>query len=357
MTEVASAASTPRLLARLSPAPRKVALLRASRIGDFICATPALRALRQALPDAEMTMITLPLLRELAERCSYVDRYAPFPGFPGLAEQLFEARTATRFVQEMQAERFDLAIQMQGSGVYSNPFTLLLGAANTAGFTRPGARSADGLLTAALPLPESGHEVERVLALSRFLGAPSTDTATTYSLWAEDEEEAARLLGHSTRPLVGLHPGGWDEERRWPVAHFAVVGRALQARFGGCLVILGSGQERERTNALAAALDHACVNLAGQTGLGTLGAVIGRLSLLLTNDSGPAHVAYALGTPTVTVAHGCERERYGPPANGPFALVYPKPPGRQRLNRLEIHPVLIAAMELLQNTRKGDIDV
>src|SRR5947209_8298859 len=118
----------PGLLSRLPESPRKVALLRATRIGDFICATPAFRALRLALPDAEITMITLPMLRDLVLRSPHLDRFVAFPGFPGIAEQFFEAGRAVDFFHEMQEEHFDLAIQMQGSGVNSNPFTLLLGA-------------------------------------------------------------------------------------------------------------------------------------------------------------------------------------------------------------------------------------
>src|SRR5689334_1570350 len=103
--------TTPGLLTRLmrrGETPRKVALLRASRIGDFLCATPAIRALRAALPDAEITMITLPMLRDLVERSPHLDRFVAFPGFPGVAEQLFDASRATAFFAAMQAERFDL---------------------------------------------------------------------------------------------------------------------------------------------------------------------------------------------------------------------------------------------------------
>lgn len=78
----------------------------------------------------------------------------PSPGFPGIAEQLFEPRRALEFCAAMQAERFDLAVQMHGSGVYANPFTLLLGARVTAGFIRPG--DSPGRLDAALPMPTCG---------------------------------------------------------------------------------------------------------------------------------------------------------------------------------------------------------
>ncbi len=142
----------PGLLNRIEP-PRKVAVLKAARIGDFLCTTPALRLLRRRLPQAEITLITLPMLRDLAERSPSVDRFAPFPGYPGIAEQLFSPQTAADFIQSMQAEGFDLALQFQGSGVNSNPFTLLLGARYTAGFIRPG--DPPGLLDAACPYPDS----------------------------------------------------------------------------------------------------------------------------------------------------------------------------------------------------------
>src|SRR5579883_612618 len=196
-------AFAPGLLARL-PAPRRVALVRVSRLGDFICATPAFRALRAALPEAEITLIGLPFARELVARSRQLDRFAPFPGFPGMAEQFFDARRAAAFLRRMQRERFDLAVQMHGSGVYSNPFTLLLGARATAGFVRPGDPS--GRLDAALPLPDELPEIERLLALVTFLGAPAHGATPEYPLWPADHAAAERLLARLTRPLIRLHP-------------------------------------------------------------------------------------------------------------------------------------------------------
>ena len=128
----------PGLLNELARPPEKIVILRASRIGDFINGSPAFRALRGAFPGAKIDLITLPMLEGLAQRLGCFDEIIPFPGYPGLAEQFFDPARALAFFQEMQAEQFDLAIQMQGSGVYSNPFTLMLGARRTAGFVRPG---------------------------------------------------------------------------------------------------------------------------------------------------------------------------------------------------------------------------
>lgn len=315
----------PGLLSRLPVPPRKVALLRASRIGDFICATPAFRALRAALPEAEIAMITLPLLRDLVIRSPHLDRFIAFPGFPGIAEQFFEAKKAVQFFRQMQVERFDLAIQMQGSGVYSNPFMLLLGARYTAGFVRPG--DGPGLLDAALAWPERGHEVQRMLSMAAFLGAPAQGEDIEFPLWPEDHAAAEALLAEAERPLIGLHTAARDATRRWPLERFLAVGRELVQRHGGTIVVLGEKTEHTVGEALAQEVGaRHCLNLAGRTSLVESGAVIARLSLLVTNDTGPAHMAYALKTPTVTIFGSMSPEAYGPPMNGPYrALAHEVP--------------------------------
>jgi ADP-heptose:LPS heptosyltransferase len=309
----------PGLLARLPRAPRKVALVRASRIGDFLCASPAFRALRAALPHAEIVAITLPMLRDLVERSPHLDRFVPFPGFPGIAEQLFDARQAADFFREMQAEAFDLAIQMQGSGVYSNPFTLLLGARATAGFVRAG--DAAGRLDAAFPLPVGETEVRRLLALTEFLGAPSRGEATEFPLLQDDVAAADALLAGAVRPLIRLHPAARSAGRRWEPSRFAAAGAELSRRFGGTVVIVAEGEERAVADRIAEQIGAGCLNLAGKTTLPVLGGVISRLALFVTNDTGPAHIAYALGTPTVTVVGGGNPAAYVPSVEGRFQLV------------------------------------
>ncbi len=307
------------LLARLPKLPGKVALVRASRIGDFICATPAFRAIRKALPEAEITMITLPMLRDLVIRSPYLDKFVAFPGFPGIAEQFFDARRTIHFFQEMQAEQFDLAVQMQGSGVYSNPFTLLLGAKATAGFVRPG--DSAGRLDAALPYPQGMHEVRCVLALTTFLGIPRQGEQMEFPLWPQDHREAEILLAGVEPPLIGLHPSARDETRRWASHRFAAVGTELRKQHGGTIVILGEPEERATGEGVSALVGEPCLNLVGKTSLVGLGALIACLAVLVTNDTGPAHIAYALGTPTVTIFGAGNPATNGPLQHGPFRVL------------------------------------
>jgi lipopolysaccharide heptosyltransferase II len=311
----------PGLLCRLPRSPRKVVLLRASRIGDFICATPAFRALRAALPQAEISMITLPMLRDLVLRSPHLDRFIAFPGFPGIAEQFFDARRTLSFFQQMQDEQFDLAIQMQGSGVNSNPFMLLLGARATAGFIRQG--DSPGKLDAARPIPERCHEIQRILALTTFLGVPPQGEETEFPLWPEDVTVAETMLAGTEQPLIGVHMGARDLTRHWAYERFAAVAYQLQRRHGGTIVIIGEAEDRPAGERLAQDLPGPYRNLAGKTSLAELGAVISRLALLVTNDTGPAHIAYALKTPTVTIFGSADPQMYAPLLPGPFRpLVY-----------------------------------
>lgn len=307
------------LLANLPWPVKKAAVLRASRIGDFLCGIPALRALRAALPEAEISLITLPMFAGLTQRLPYVDRFIAFPGYPGIASQLFNAANTVQFFNNMLAESFDLAVQLHGTGLYSNPFTLLLGAQRTAGFIRPGDRP--DLLDASLPFPARGHEIDRLLALTNFLGAPSQGRETEFPLTGADHDAAEQLLAGYPTPWIGLHPAAHSRTRRWPAGRFAELGRALLQRYGGTLVFVAGPGEEQTAAEIAAQVGPGCLNLAGKTGLNELGAVIARLALLVTNDSGPAHLAYALSTPAVVIWGGEDLERYGPPAAGPFRVV------------------------------------
>lgn len=312
----AAGACAPDLLHRI-PSPSRVVLIRASRIGDFVCATPAFRALRHALPRAEITLVGLPFVEELVDRSPHLDRFVRFPGFPGMAEQFFDPELAIEFFARMQAERFDLAIQMHGSGANSNPFTLLCGARATAGFVRAG--DPPGRLDAAFPYPASGHEVDRLLALCDFLGAPRYGDETEFPLQPADHAIADALLHGSKRPLIGVHAGTRDAIKRWKPERFAALASELSSRRGGTVIFIGGDEERAVVQGMIPA-SIPCLDLTGRTSLGVLGAVMVRLSVLVTNDSGPAHIAYALHTPTVTVFGGTSPLQWGS-RGGPHRIV------------------------------------
>src|SRR5947208_15090197 len=100
---------------------KKIAVFRALQLGDMICIIPAMRALRTAYPDAEITLLGLPWAAGFVNRFSkYFDHFIYFPGYPGLPEQPYDEIAFEAFLHRVQDEQFDLVLQMQGNGTVVN---------------------------------------------------------------------------------------------------------------------------------------------------------------------------------------------------------------------------------------------
>jgi ADP-heptose:LPS heptosyltransferase len=272
-----------------TPPPHRVVVLRALKLGDLLCAVPAFRALRTAWPEAEIVLLGLPWASTFVERYRcYLDGFRVFPGYPGLPEREPDVSRIPAFLSEMQAERFDLAIQLHGSGSFVNPLTMLLGARRSAGFYLPGDYCPDAELFC--PWPERGREVMRLLRLVEFLGLPTQGDHLDFPLRNEDFRALARIEGvEKLHPgeYVCLHPGASVPKRRWPVEWFAGVGAAL-ARQGLRLVLTGSASEVELTVAVAQEIRAPVLDLAGRTDLGCSCATTPASRTLLTPCACPA---------------------------------------------------------------------
>ncbi len=295
------------------PPPRRVAVLRALRLGDLLCAVPAFRALRSAWPDAEIVLIGLPWARGFVGRfAAYLDGFREFPGYPGLPERAPEIGRIPGFLAEIQAERFDLAIQLHGSGPVVNPLVALLGARRAAGFFLSGDYRLDPDLS--LPWPDHGLEIRRLLALVEFLGARPRGEHLEFPLHAADRAALAAIDGAGDlgpRAYACLHPGASVPERRWPARHFAAVADALAAR-GLRVALTGTAAEAGLTREVARAMQAPSLDLAGRTDLGALAALIDGARLLVSNDTGVSHVAAALKVPSVIVSTGDNPARWAP---------------------------------------------
>jgi ADP-heptose:LPS heptosyltransferase len=294
--------------------PRRIAIFRALYLGDLLLAVPALRAIRHGYPDAEITLIGLPWAASFAGRFgAYVDRFVAFAGYPGLAEVPVVPARVAAFLAEQRAYGYDLAIQMHGSGRFSNCFVAALGARAAAGYYE-GAPPA-GLALAA-PYPDDRPELLRNLGLAALLGLPADDTHMEFPLRPHDLAEAEALLGprlHRAGGLCfGLHPGAKAPARRWPADYFVALGTALARRYGARVVVTGGPGEEEIAHAVAEGIGGAAVNLAGKTSLGGLAAVISRLDLFIGNDTGPSHLAHALRTPSITLFGPVDVRRWAP---------------------------------------------
>jgi len=280
----------------------KIALLRPNAVGDFVFALPALHALKQRYPAAEIVLLGKAWHADfLRGRPGPVDRVVVLPPVPGVGvpvDAACDLGMIERFVEAMREERFDIALQMFGAGHYSNPFLLRLGARLSAG-----ARADEApLLERWVPYDEPNNRRLALLEIAGLVGAwPGPLPWPELAVTDVDRQEAARALpALPDERLAVLQPGSTDPRRCWPAERFAQLGDWLAER-GMRVAVNGSAGEAALVDAVVGRMRRPAVALAGTLGLGGLCGLLERSSLVVSNDTGPLHLALALGVPSVGI--------------------------------------------------------
>jgi ADP-heptose:LPS heptosyltransferase len=296
-------------IGELFPAVGRIAVLRGGGLGDLVLALPAVESLHKAYPVAEIVLLGTPLHAQLLERRpSPIDRVVCLPVArgvheprPGVSE---DPECLRRFFASMADERFDLAVQMHGGGRWSNPFLRRLGARFSVGTRTPDAVALDRWL----PHQYYQHELLRWLEVVGLAGAQVHALRADVPVTEDDRAEASRVLSGLPLPLVTLHPGATDARRRWPAERFAEVASQVVLAGGGVAVV-GDDTEANLVQQVVNTAERlvpsrmrTCVRgLAGQVSVGGLTGVLACSGVVVANDSGPRHLAEAVGTPTVSV--------------------------------------------------------
>ncbi|HEY4541378.1 MAG TPA: glycosyltransferase family 9 protein [Noviherbaspirillum sp.] len=293
---------------------RELAVFRVLQLGDMLCAVPALRALRAALPEARITLIGLPWARQFAARFdAYIDDFLAFPGHPALPEQAVRTEECEGFYQSVRERNFDLALQLHGSGTVSNGIVAGFGAKAVAGYQAGvvAAQEATHFLT----YDERGHEAVRLLRLVEHLGAPARGTHLEFPLTAQDEDELrASGLAQGLKPngYFCLHPGARMRDKCWPPKLFAEVGDRVCEEFGLRAVVTGSGAEADLAQELASHMRNKPVLAAAPISIGAMAALMHGARLLISNDTGVSHIADGLQLPSVVVFSKSDMARWAP---------------------------------------------
>jgi len=290
----------------------RVAIFRALQLGDMLCAVPAMRALRALYPRARMTLIGLPWAETFQQRFShYLDEFMAFPGHPGLPESQPEMPAVLDFFKSVQGS-FDLAIQLHGSGELTNQILLLFGARYNVGFYRRNGWCPNPLSW--WPYPDEGHEIWRNLRLVQYLGAKEVDERLEFPLNPQDRNEAAlwkAQAGLQLQPYVCLHPGARNPVKRWAPALFARVGDALSSR-GYQVVLTGSESEHSIAEQVVRAMTRPAFNGACAISIGGMAALMADAQLVVSNDTGAAHLAVALDVPSIVIFFATDARRWAP---------------------------------------------
>jgi heptosyltransferase-2 len=267
--------------------PSRVLVRAPNWVGDVVLSLPALRDLRRAFPSARLDVLARPWVAELYRAVPGIDAVVDSRG---LAADAFALRG-----------RFDLGVLLPNS--FASAFALW-----RAGIPERWGYATDArgpLLTrrASVPAAVRGRsQVYYYRAMLEGLGlaaeGPPDASLACPPEWAE---RGAALLG-GPDPWIGINPGAfYGTAKRWLPERFAAAAALVARRIGARVAIVGSLAERPLGERIAGQLGGAARVLCGETTLGELAGVLGRLRLLLTNDSGPMHLAAALGTPLVAV--------------------------------------------------------
>lgn len=327
--------------------PEKILVIRLDRIGDVLLSTPALHALRKAYPQARITAMVRPPCQELLE------------GHPALTDVLVYDKTGLHrstwatlaFAARLRRERFDLAVILHPSR-RSHWIPFLAGIPQRIGFDR----KSGWLLTTRLPhIKHEGryHELDYTLDVLAASGVQidGVERRPTMAVSAAARQRVARWLTEqgvvSATQLVAIHPSASGPEKRWPVDRFAALADRVIQEAGLRVVIIGGPDGVPDADAVRRAMRQAPLVAAGALNLQELAALLSRCRLLISNDSGPVHVAVSQGTPVISLfgrtRPGVNPERWRP--LGPHDRILCREP----ISELSVEEVVSATRELLQS--------
>ncbi len=276
---------------------KTIAIFRANALGDFIFSTPMIRAIRAHFPKAKITYIGMDGHKSLIEsRYPEIDEVLTLPQ---VSETEYISSKDWQSVHDFAKSlkgKFDVFLQVHDGSLEANTFARNAAAAYTIAFSdRP-----DENFDVVLPMTSYIHEVNRHLEVARLLGAPVVEYEPTMKHLDTDWSDLERHFDVDDRPIVILHPGAGDPRRRWPAANFASVGDWL-AEHGYRVVITGTREEIGLAEDVLGLMKHDASCTAGRLSLAALIALMSVAKLFISNDTGPLHIARAIGLPTIGI--------------------------------------------------------
>lgn len=256
-------------------------------LGDTLWATPALRALRAAHKEAYIAVLTSSIGREVLLHNPHID------GLFVLKQPAL--RSLCSLYSPLKKEAFSHIILFHTSQRPVLPFLALLSPKALIGSAGMN-KGLDSLLTHAIPQDPLLHEIERRLQLVKCVGAMEEFKEIELFLNAQDRELAPSF---ARRPLIALHPGAKDRFKQWPASHFIELGKRLQESLGATILVTGTPGEKPLIDSIATHIPHSTA--LSHLPLRTFAALLEKVDLMISNDTGAMHVAFASSTPTIAL--------------------------------------------------------
>lgn len=298
------------MLDRLSP--KRIVLLKPSALGDIAHSLPVLTALRRHYPEADISWVANQGFAPLLEGHPHLNRVIPFDRAAFRSRPVQAIRYAATFAKQLRRHRFDLVIDLQGL-LRTGLMAAATGSPVRIGFAnaREGSRR---FYTHPIEVPDADrlHAVDRYWRIVEALGAGTEPKQFVLPQNEAETAQARQLLAELPGPRLAVIPGAKWLTKRWPIGYFAELANRVHADFGGSVFLLGANEDEQLGDELTAQLHGPYQNFIGRTSLPRLAALLAEAEAVLGNDTGPLHLAAALGRPCV-VPYLCTQVRlHGP---------------------------------------------
>lgn len=289
----------------MSESPR-ILIVKLSAIGDCLHATPVVQVLREAMPTAHLAWAVHDHCSSVVEGNPFLDAVHRIP-----RKRLFRQSLAIR--RELAGHKFDIALDLQG--LLKSAWVARLSGARRIIGPSEAREGATWLYTQRVPRQLGKlHVIDGYLELAAAAGARSGSSAEMLlPLRDSDQAKASHLLPDGPRYVI-LNPSAGRMIKQWSPERFATVGEQLRERHNVVPVITGAPNDRPLADAILSAARHpeSFLDLCGRTSLTELGAVIQRAALFIGGDTGPMHMAQAVGTPTLAIFGPTDPDTLGP---------------------------------------------
>jgi len=276
-------------------------------VGDAVLAIPAMKAVRALFPDAEITLLVRPFVAGLYAAAPFIDKVWSEAKPSSLADWI-------RITRDIRNRQFDMALLLPNS-FESALMMLLAGVPQRVGYATEGRQwmLTNGVTAGSKSVHQMQYYLDLVKVISAIVESPSIEIEAT----AHERNTARSLLAREgipiEAPFLVLSPGAaYGTAKRWYEDRFANVAETLARELGFYVAVIGSEMERPIAARICERIVCATAILAGKTSLETLIGVLAESSLMITNDSGPMHIAAALGVPTVAIFGSTDETVTGP---------------------------------------------
>ncbi|HWF62329.1 MAG TPA: lipopolysaccharide heptosyltransferase II [Nitrospira sp.] len=327
----------------------RILLIKPSSLGDIVHAFPVVSAIKTQWPGSHITWVVKRQWAGLVERAEGIDRVWPIE---------MTVRSWIGEGRALRAQRFDLAIDLQGlfrSGILAR----FSGAPTRIGFAN-GREGSPWFYTHRVPvLSPDIHAVDRYLSVATALGVSLPDKPRFGFRLLEEDMTVVRKICQSKgfsvdKPWVAMNIGARWPTKRWPLASFAAVVDQLHETHRDPVVMIGGSDERTYMNKLRALTDRPFIDLSGDIPLGYLLALLSKATVMITNDSGPMHIAAALGVPVVAIFGPTSAARTGPYGGG-YQVLTSRIPCSPCFSRVCRHNPELECLHLIKPTQVIDV--